>query len=168
MKNKELKIKNDLQDLLTNNEELEYVLYGKLAPQTKRILIIFCVWIIFMLTLLFKIIPIDYYLIVLITVLFIISYVLFYQSVYLGKFGKHLYIHEFGVFNLNSKKDKVLVRNAEVIEDRTSDFHLTIKLILNHQEQFIIFRNNSVNKGYPNQTTNIKKLIADINKKHKK
>lgn len=167
-KNKEQVIKEDLQDLVVNNETLEYVLYGKLAPQTKRILIIFCMWIVFAILLLFKILPIDFYLIGVIIVLLIISYLLFYKTVYLGKFGKHIYIHEFSAFNIGSKKDEILLKNVEVVKDRTSDFHLTIKLVLDTHVQFVIFRRSSDSKGYPNQTTNMKKLMIDINKKHKK
>lgn len=166
-KNNEQKIRNDLKDLL-ENDELEYVLYGQLAPQTKRIIIIFALWCIPVVLILFNILPIGLYLLGLAFLLLIISYLFFYQLVYLGKFGKYFYIYEFDRLHISSHKDKVLIKSTEIVDDRTSELHLTLQLIFNEQVQFIIFKRDSTNKGYPNQSTNIKKLKLDINKKHKK
>lgn len=168
VKNKEQKIKDDLKDLLTGNEEFEYVLYGKLAPQTKRILILFGIWLVVAFFVIVNILPFGWYLLGVILLLFIITYLFFYDTVYLAKFGKNVYIHVFSTFRLKNKQDKILLKNLTVVEDRSSEFHLTIQLRLEGIHQFVIFRRKSDEKGYPNQTTNMKKLKLDINKKHKK
>ncbi|MDD3049427.1 MAG: hypothetical protein PHQ89_05630 [Bacilli bacterium] len=167
-KNNEQKIKDDLNDLLGRNEAFEYVLYGKLAPKTKRIIIIFGVWLLLVCLLLFNVLTIDIYLLPVVLVLFILSGLAFYNTVYLAKFGKHVYIHEFDRLKLKNQKEKLIIKNIDVVEDRTSDFHLTILAKFNNQEHFIIFKRNSENKGYPNQATNMKQLILNIKKKHKK
>lgn len=167
-KNKEQIIRNDLNDLLDNNETLEYVMYGQLAPQMKRIVLIFALWLILIMLVLFTILPIGIYLIPVILILSLVSYLFFYETVYLGKFGKHIYIHTFDKWKIKSKKEKILLRNAFVVKDRTSDFHLTILVNIDGNNQYLIFKRNSDYKGYPNQSTNIKKLILDIEKKHKK
>lgn len=167
-KNKEQIIRNDLNDLLDNNETLEYVMYGQLAPQMKRIMLIFALWLILIMLVLFTILPIGIYLIPVILILSLVSYLFFYETVYLGKFGKHIYIHTFDKWKIKSKKEKILLRNAFVVKDRTSDFHLTIFVNIDGNNQYLIFKRNSDYKGYPNQSTNIKKLILDIEKKHKK
>lgn len=167
-KNKEQIIRNDLNDLLDNNETLEYVMYGQLAPQMKRIMLIFALWLILIMLVLFTILPIGIYLIPIILILSLVSYLFFYETVYLGKFGKHIYIHTFDKWKIKSKKEKILLRNAFVVKDRTSDFHLTILVNIDGNNQYLIFKRNSDYKGYPNQSTNIKKLILDIEKKHKK
>lgn len=168
MKNKEQVIEDDLKALLTGNEEFDYVLYGKLAPQTKRILILFGIWIAVAFLVMVKLLPFGWYLLGVILLLFLITYMFFYDTVYLAKFGKNVYIHVFSVFHLKDIKDKILLKNLNVVEDRSSEFHLTIQLMLEGNNQFIIFRRKSDEKGYPNQTTNMKKLKLDINKKHKK
>lgn len=168
MKNKEQVIEDDLKALLTGNEEFDYVLYGKLAPQTKRILILFGIWIAVAFLVMVKLLPFGWYLLGVILLLFLITYIFFYDTVYLAKFGKNVYIHVFSVFHLKDIKDKILLKNLNVVEDRSSEFHLTIQLMLEGNNQFIIFRRKSDEKGYPNQTTNMKKLKLDINKKHKK
>lgn len=168
MKNKEQVIEDDLKALLTGNEEFDYVLYGKLAPQTKRILILFGIWIAVAFLVMVKLLPFGWYLLGVILLLFLITYMFFYDTVYLAKFGKNVYIHVFSVFHLKNLKDKILLKNLNVVEDRSSEFHLTIQLMLEGNNQFIIFRRKSDEKGYPNQTTNMKKLKLDINKKHKK
>lgn len=168
MKNKEQVIEDDLKALLTGNEEFDYVLYGKLAPQTKRILILFGIWIAVAFLVMVKLLPFGWYLLGVILLLFLITYMFFYDTVYLAKFGKNVYIHVFSVFHLKNMKDKILLKNLNVVEDRSSEFHLTIQLMLEGNNQFIIFRRKSDEKGYPNQTTNMKKLKLDINKKHKK
>lgn len=168
MKNKEQVIEDDLKALLTGNEEFDYVLYGKLAPQTKRILILFGIWIAVAFLVMVKLLPFGWYLLGVILLLFLITYIFFYDTVYLAKFGKNVYIHVFSVFHLKNLKDKILLKNLNVVEDRSSEFHLTIQLMLEGNNQFIIFRRKSDEKGYPNQTTNMKKLKLDINKKHKK
>lgn len=168
MKNKEQVIEDDLKALLTGNEEFDYVLYGKLAPQTKRILILFGIWIAVAFLVMVKLLPFGWYLLGIILLLFLITYMFFYDTVYLAKFGKNVYIHVFSVFHLKDIKDKILLKNLNVVEDRSSEFHLTIQLMLEGNNQFIIFRRKSDEKGYPNQTTNMKKLKLDINKKHKK
>lgn len=168
MKNKEQVIEDDLKALLTGNEEFDYVLYGKLAPQTKRILILFGIWIAVAFLVMVKLLPFGWYLLGVILLLFLITYMFFYDTVYLAKFGKNVYIHVFSVFHLKNIKDKILLKNLNVVEDRSSEFHLTIQLMLEGNNQFIIFRRKSDEKGYPNQTTNMKKLKLDINKKHKK
>lgn len=168
MKNKEQVIEDDLKALLTGNEEFDYVLYGKLAPQTKSILILFGIWIAVAFLVMVKLLPFGWYLLGVILLLFLITYMFFYDTVYLAKFGKNVYIHVFSVFHLKNLKDKILLKNLNVVEDRSSEFHLTIQLMLEGNNQFIIFRRKSDEKGYPNQTTNMKKLKLDINKKHKK
>lgn len=168
VKNREQKIKNDLNDLLTGNEEFEYVLYGKLAPQTKRIFILFGIWVIVAFFVIANILSFGWYLLGVILLLFIMTYLFFYDTVYLAKFGKNVYIHVFSIFHLKNIKDKILLKNINVVEERSSEFHLTIQLMLNGNQQFVIFRRKSDEKGYPNQTTNMKKLKLDINKKHKK
>lgn len=168
MKNKEQVIKEDLKALLTGNEEFEYVLYGKLAPQTKRIFILFGIWIVVAFLVIVKLLPFGWYLLGVVLLLFLITYMFFYDTVYLAKFGKNVYIHVFSIFHLKNIKDKILLKNLSVVEDRSSEFHLTIQLMLEGNNQFIIFRRKSDEKGYPNQTTNMKKLKLDINKKHKK
>lgn len=168
MKNKEQVIKDDLKDLLTGDEEFEYVLYGKLAPQTKRILTLFGIWIVVAFFIIVRLLPFGWYLLGIVFLLFLITYLFFYDTVYLAKFGKNVYIHIFSVFHLKNKQDKILLRNLNVVEERSSDFHLTIQLMIEGKQQFVIFRRKSDEKGFPNQTTNMKKLKFDINKKHKK
>lgn len=168
MKNKEQVIKDDLKGLLTGNEEFEYVLYGKLAPQTKRILTLFGIWIVVAFFIIVRLLPFGWYLLGIVFLLFLITYLFFYDTVYLAKFGKNVYIHIFSVFHLKNKQDKILLRNLNVVEERSSDFHLTIQLMIEGKQQFVIFRRKSDEKGFPNQTTNMKKLKLDINKKHKK
>ncbi|NBK97821.1 MAG: hypothetical protein EOM50_07345 [Erysipelotrichia bacterium] len=166
--NNEQKISDDLMYMNEQKIPFEYVLYGNLAPQTKRIVILASMWIVFGLVFILQVLPFAFPTFLLGLLLLLITYLFFYDKVYVAKLGKYLYIHSFDKLKFTHKRKKVMLKSVVFIQQRSSDFHLTLQTPLAQKQYFIIFKRSYEKKGYPNQATNMKKIVLDINKKHKK
>ena len=167
-KDLEITIKEDLNEMLNENEEMEYILYGKVSPSTKRLGIIFFSWTFMLMLFLLNVLSFTWVSILIVGIGIILTQSFFFETIYVGKFGKRLYMHRFDGLKIRNKKDSTLLKDVLICYDRTSDFHLTISVSFEDKGEFVIFRRSSEKKGLIRQSTNMKQLMVDINKKHKK
>ncbi len=166
-KNLEQVIIDDLKDMLKENETFEYVLLGKQAPNTKRLGFIFGGWTLLLLLFLLDFLSFSWLSILLVGIGVIATVSMFYETVYIGKLGKKLYMHRFDGLKIRNQKETTLLRDVSIVYDRTSDFHLTIAVNFNQIGEFVILRRSYESKGLLRQSTNMRQLMVDIAKKQK-
>lgn len=167
-KNLEQVIVDDLKDMLNEGETFEYVLLGKVAPDTKRLGFLFGGWTFLFLLFYMEFIAFNWGALLIILIALVLTVNFFYETVYLAKHGKRLYMHRFDPFKFHSQKDSTLFRDISIVPDRCSDFHTTIAVNFEGVGKFVILRRSYESKGVWKQSTNMLKLTADITKKNKR
>ena len=98
----------------------------------------------------------------------LIAIELFYKDVYIGKFGKRLFLCQLNALGKEELKQEVPIKCVEYIEDRSDSTHITIRLNFDGQKDFIVIRQKPRKKGLLRQRVNIDRLEEDIFKKQKK
>lgn len=167
-KNTEEKMIEKLTPLLNKGEELEYVLYGEIAPSTKKIAFTAVIIIIAVLGV-FNFLNIHWaWQTVVMLVVILIAIELFYKDVYIGKFGKRLFLCELNALGKEQMKEEVPIKCVDYIDNRSDDTHITIQLNFDGQKDFIVIRQKPRKKGLIRQSVNITLLEEDIFKKQRK
>lgn len=164
----EKKMVDKLTPLLNKNEELEYVIYGEIAPTTKKIAISALLIIIAVIAI-FSLLDVHWaWQSIVMLVIILIAIELFYKDVYIGKFGKRLFLCQLNAFGKEELKQEVPLKHIHYIDDRSDDTHITIQLDFDGQKDFIIIRKKPRKKGLLRQSVNMELLEEDIFKKQKR
>lgn len=164
----ENKMNEKLNPLLNKGEELEYVIYGEIAPTTKKIIFSAVVIIIAVISI-FSLLDVHWaWQTVVMLVIILIAIELFYKDVYIGKFGKRLFLCQINAFGKEELKQEIPLKHIRYMDDRSDDTHITIQLDFDGQKDFIIIRKKPRKKGLIRQSINMDRLEEDIFKKQKK
>lgn len=155
-----------LEEALGKDKKIEYYVYGTIAPTFKKMLLSFLLSIVMLVALLF--VPIHFIWKIVILLVYVILLVRFYtMGVYIGKYGKRMYLYEMDFFGRKKDCNEILLKFVNVDTARSDlNSHVMLMFEIDDEVKYIMVKKEG-SKLPIRQSVNFTALITDIVKRHK-
>lgn len=165
-KDLQTKMQQAFEEELKGKEQLEYLVYGSVAPTAKKMIFSFIATIVLIAVLIF--IPINSWIKLMIFIIYVALVVRMYLSgVYIGKFGKRMYVYELNYFGKRKDCNDVLLKFVNLDGDRSNlDSHVMLVFKIDEDLKYIMVKKEG-SRLPVSQSVNFMRLVSDISKRHR-